>query len=232
MTKPIQLTSLARACAAITLAFGLAATSSEATTLTLQDLLNGQTVVVGHVEFANFRNFASTGTDGAAPINPSEILVTVVLDGFHLGLAFEGAAFGAQPGQSKQWSFDFDGIVISEGPLIAGASAWIAEAMFDGPGGVISSLLRIEPLGQPGHDVFVRRTFDDRTREYMEVILSNTLVSSFKVSGTTDIPTESLSLNFAKIEIAYTMQTPEPATLTLVGLGMIGLLLKGRRLSG
>jgi len=133
MTKPTRVTSLVRACATVSLTFGLAATSSDAATLTLQDLLNGQTVAVGHVEFGNFHNYLSVGAGGAAAINPAGILVTPVVDGFNLGLAFESAAFGVEPGQSKLWSFEFDGAVISEGLQLTASSRGSRRLISAGP---------------------------------------------------------------------------------------------------
>lgn len=219
---------LVRASAAVGFVFAFAL-SSEAAPLTLQDLLNGQSVNVGRVEFLNFRNFSSSATGGALPINPAAVIVTPVVGPLALGLAFEGAAFGADPGQSKRWSFDFDGIVVADGLPIDGAFASIDEAVFGGPGGVIFSRVIVEPLGLPSQELFVQRTYDDRTRESMGAKLGKVLVGSFHTTGGTDVPTEAVSLNFAKIQITYTAEAPEPATLVLVGVGVVGLLAKMHR---
>jgi len=229
MAKNIQLSWLARR-SAVSFAVGLMAASAEAAPLTLQDLLNGQSLVVGNVEFLNFRNFSSTGSGGATPVDPAAVIVTPVDQLFHLGLAFEGATFGADPGQSKRWSLDFDGAVIADGLPVDGASASIVDAVFGGPGGVVFSRLIVEPFGLTAQELFVQRTYDDRTRESTRVKLGNVLVSSFKTSGGTDVPTEALSFNFAKMDYAYGLAAPEPETLVLMGAGFVGLLGKLRRL--
>ncbi len=48
------------------------------------------------------------------------------------------------------------------------------------------------------------RTSASQLETYLEITLSNTLVSGYSTSSGGDLPTESLSFNFTKIEIKYT----------------------------
>ena len=50
--------------------------------------------------------------------------------------------------------------------------------------------------------------------DYMRVLLTNAMISSYSVSSGGDRPMESLSLNFTKIEISY--QPTDPKTNTLM----------------
>jgi type VI secretion system secreted protein Hcp len=48
------------------------------------------------------------------------------------------------------------------------------------------------------------RTSADQLETYLELTLTNTLVSGYSVSSGGDAPSESISLNFTKIEVKYT----------------------------
>jgi type VI secretion system secreted protein Hcp len=68
-------------------------------------------------------------------------------------------------------------------------------------------------LGQgqiKGAQIDFTTTEHDAAVPYLTIKLDNVLISSFAISaGGDDRPTESVSLNFAKIEFEYTPQTPK-----------------------
>jgi type VI secretion system secreted protein Hcp len=57
--------------------------------------------------------------------------------------------------------------------------------------------------GKPCEIDFVRSTQDQGMALYLKLTLTNTMISSYSTSSGGDKPTESLSLNFTKIEYKY-----------------------------
>lgn len=56
--------------------------------------------------------------------------------------------------------------------------------------------------------------------EFYEIKMTDVLISSFQTSGSSDsLPTESLSLNFTKVELSYTPQKPDGSQDTPVKTG-------------
>jgi type VI secretion system secreted protein Hcp len=68
--------------------------------------------------------------------------------------------------------------------------------------------------------LFVRKA-GDKPMEYYTITLSDLLISSVQTGGSTggDRPTESLSLNFTKIEFSYAAQKPDGSLETPVTSG-------------
>jgi type VI secretion system secreted protein Hcp len=63
----------------------------------------------------------------------------------------------------------------------------------------------------PTATLYVRKTGGDKVQEYYVIKLTDVLISSVQTSGANGggQPTESLSLNFAKIEFSYSAQKPD-----------------------
>ena len=55
--------------------------------------------------------------------------------------------------------------------------------------------------------VLTVRSAGERQLEFLKVTMSDVLVSSWQQSGSSEIPMDQVSINFAKIEIAYTTQS-------------------------
>jgi|SRR5581483_11722788 len=72
-----------------------------------------------------------------------------------------------------------------------------------------------------GAQLSVRRTVNDKVVEYLYIKMTNVIVSSFQQSGhgSSDTPTESVSLAFAKIEMDYypVSRTGSRSTVPTVG---------------
>lgn len=58
-------------------------------------------------------------------------------------------------------------------------------------------------------DIHITKTGQDQLVNYLEIVLTNTLVSGYSVSSGGDNPSESVSLNFTKIELKYIPVTAE-----------------------
>jgi hypothetical protein len=97
----------------------LALSPVRAKELTLQDLLDGATVMIDDVEFLHFRDFRSETSGGAHPANPGQILIVPQHDPLRLELRFLGGSeFFADVGQSQTTSFDYDVRTISGKDLL------------------------------------------------------------------------------------------------------------------
>jgi type VI secretion system secreted protein Hcp len=56
------------------------------------------------------------------------------------------------------------------------------------------------------------------TQPYMEIILNNVLVSGYTMNSSGDVPTESMTLNFTKVQFVYTAQNPAGGTNVITSL--------------
>ena len=54
-----------------------------------------------------------------------------------------------------------------------------------------------------------RKVGGEREQEYLKYVLTDALVSSYHSSGSSDIPTDSISLNFSRVEFTYHPQNPD-----------------------
>lgn len=84
-----------------------------------------------------------------------------------------------------------------------------------------SPLLFQEAVIGKSKDVIIHfvRTSADKLETYLEYTLTNTLVSGFSLSSGGDAPSESVSLNFTKVEVKYTPFDDKHAAGTPVPAG-------------
>ena len=52
-------------------------------------------------------------------------------------------------------------------------------------------------------EIHLVKTYKDKLETYMEYVLTDTMISGYSVSSGGDAPSESLSLNFTKVEMKY-----------------------------
>lgn len=74
--------------------------------------------------------------------------------------------------------------------------------------------------------ILTARKSGEKQAEFMKITLSDLLVSSYQTSGGGDIPVESISLNFSKIEMSYSEQKADG---TLSGAIVAGWDLKANK---
>lgn len=82
-----------------------------------------------------------------------------------------------------------------------------------------TSILKESIFNTKGEDCQIkitRQKSDGAEDTYLEFKLSNTIISSFQISSSGERPTESLSLNFVELEMAYTPQKPDGSLDTAV----------------
>jgi hypothetical protein len=181
--------------------------------ITLQDLLEGQTIRVADKEFSGFAAFTSVVAGGAVPVNPSAVMVEPFTSAFGVGLRFLGGTeFNALVG-SQVTSFRYS--VSSLLPIVdfeLGMSGGVGET-----GGV--SVL--ETIRDPGGNLLESETVflnpDDSKLQAMGTFPGQFTLDvnkSIRVSGPGGVS-----------EFFQTFsQIPEPPTLTLLGIGTLCLV--------
>ncbi len=96
------------------------------TTLTLADLLAGQSIIVGDKEFYDFHGFSSVVTGNATAVNPADVTVEPYISGGEYGVRFStkptGTQFFASAGSSQDTSLEFWVRALAPGWYISGSS--------------------------------------------------------------------------------------------------------------
>jgi hypothetical protein len=193
---------------------GGAAPLARAEPMTLQALLDGGSMVVGDKLFHNFSNFASTAV-GALGVDPGQIWVIPSMEGGKFGLTFQSnGQFTVGAGQSQMTHIEFD--VMSRGTLIKSTTLQM-NGFAPGSGSTqISSIfgngqqqlsVRASTPNNFAHSAFTG--LHDRGRFSIDI----------RLTGGADGEGITTLDNFT-----FSVEQPEPGTMTLLGLGAAGLL--------
>jgi hypothetical protein len=201
-----------------------------ASAMTMADLLQGGSIIVGDKEVYGFHNYSSFPTGGnALPVDPSTIDVQPYIFGTELGIRFQSNYFYAGPGQGQDTYFDFyvrilpdhQGLLISDNTLMmAGSYAGTGRA-------TIYEVVRTADEQQSLANKLVivsqpySQTIDHKVFPFpvpaIHVSKDISLVGGLAgVAGISDF-----GQTFS--------QVPEPATLSFLVLGGIGALLSRKR---
>jgi hypothetical protein len=212
------------------LGLGLSPPTVRAQTFTLQQLLNGQTITIGGLTFANFRDFSSIASGPmAAPVDPNLVTVTGFIEGANVGIRFQSATqFLAGPLSTQDTLFSYDVFTT------------------DGSNGIFGNTAEIEGFGTSGTGlILVGEAREDENKNPVPDISTpprtSKLVSSNPgLAGTIDQATFLSPQNFLTIskdiglsggttgaaflsDFEQTFAIPEPSSLALVGLSALGL---------
>jgi hypothetical protein len=226
--RRVQFTSTAIGAAIIlTTAFALPA---NATTISMADLLAGGSIVCGDKTFGNFHNFGSTATGGADAPTAAQIFATDINCGTNNpGLLWNSGVWNVNaPNQTIDtfWSYRVSvnpgsGMVIGDADMQFlsatadnGADIHITDSFFDSNGFVDSLLIDLSQGPQTDHHILFPPGY-----AWLDV--------------NKDVSLESHALGNASLS-TFTQnfsQVPEPATLSLIGVGLLAFGFASRRRS-
>jgi hypothetical protein len=200
-----------------------AAPSAQADPMTLQDLLNGGQIMVGGALFSDFGNFSTNAVGGLA-IDPSQVHVIPHIDGGKIGLKFQGngqTATGANGFLNAHFEFKVTGR--DSTTFTAAALELTASAHGPNSGAHVAGVL---DNGLPG--LSVRTTQPPNTSRTQFPNSLDRLVVGINLQLTGGAEAESLAqienFMFFVHRNEGQVDTPEPATLTMLGLGAAGLI--------
>jgi autotransporter-associated beta strand protein len=116
-----------------------------AATVTLQQLLSGNSITVDDLTFSNFASYSSLGLNGASQIDPASITVAPAA-GTEPGLFFQSTALGVNLATSVQTvNFQFD-VTSSTGPISGADLSYSASASGNGSAGIFESVTNTSGL--------------------------------------------------------------------------------------
>jgi hypothetical protein len=192
---------------------GAAAQSAHASQMTLQDLLNGGSITVGNMLFTNFTNFSSNAIGGLA-VDPSQVYVIATMEGGKFGITFQSEnQFLAGPGQFQATHFEFN--VIGRDATFHGANLELTASAHTGTSEITGML----DNHVPGMSVRTTTPFGSSHSEFPSGKDRMHVSLDIRLTGGED--RESL----AKLDsFSFSVDQPEPGTLTLIGIGAVGLV--------
>ena len=204
-----------------------------ASAMTMADLLQGGSIIVGDKEIYGFHNYNSIGDQ---PVDPSTIGVQPEMFGTELGVKFQSASFYVGPNQMQDTCFDFFVRIIP----MTGAN-WL----------ISDNTLRMTGAGRGTGRASIIETV--RTEDEMQSLANKLVIVSQLFNQTVDhkvfkdvngvltpVPAIHVSKDIGLVggadgvagisDFGQTFsQVPEPATLSFLVIGGIGALLGRKR---
>ena len=226
--------------AGVLLAAPVAASADTIADITLADLLQGASIVVGDKEIYGFHNYSSVATGGAVPVLPSDIFVKPYIFGAELGVRFQTGNFKAFPGQMQDTYFDFfvriipmtgtkwlisDNTLLMTGSYSGTGRASISETVRSADE-TLSLADKLVTVSQ-----YYSKTSDHKIFEVKDVsgVGVPTPVPEIHVSKDIGLSGGLDGAAFVSDFGQTFSQVPEPATLSFLVIGGIGALLGRKR---
>lgn len=200
--------------------------------ITMGDLLGGLDVVIGDKSFENWRDYVSVGTNGAQALNPAEIFVNFMMDGAGLyQVAYQSQAMFVGPNQIQDTRFAYDVRVITgenkledngldllsfglghNGQPNLGKLS-ISETVTDAAGVLLGTKLVYDDHG----NIVISDHISWSPAVNFLIVKNDIGLWGDNVSGG-----GAFISNFTQ-SFSQTTSVPEPTTMLLLGLGLVGL---------
>jgi hypothetical protein len=205
---------------------GGSAAPARADQMTLQDLLNGGTLMVGGVMFSDFSNFSSSAI-GALAVDPSQVWVVPTIEGGKFGFTLQGnGQFVAGSDQSLSAHFEFK-VTSPRGEKFAMAGLQLTASAHDSSGSS-GHVLGTLDNNLPGLSVRTTNPFNNSQSNFPDPLDRIHVQIDIELNGGAG-PEALASLDGLEFTIGGLRPTPEPGTLTLLGIGAVGLVGYGWR---
>jgi hypothetical protein len=211
----------------------LGAVQAQAGNVTMASLLAGGSVACGDETFSGFTNFSSVASGGAGAPDATEVFVsapsTCGTTDLFAGILFQSALWNVNSAQTMDTSFTFNVITPTGdlGDFLTGATLAFGSDGATGTG-----------------DIHVTESIYDTSNhnlanllvDYQSAITSNSVTflppGYSELTIRKDISLEGNSAGTATLSTLtqnFTEATPEPGTVSMVGLGIIGVAVIARR---
>jgi hypothetical protein len=209
----------------LTACFSLTTPTAKAGVTTLDDLLKGASMQVGDLVFTNFGNFSSVGFLGGKPVDPKLVSVVPTFFNGSPGLLFQSPSqFLVMQNQQQETHFTFN--VVATAGMISGAALSFTAASFGGGMATIA-----ESVTNLQNGLLVSTLIPNNyAHGQLTAPLASILVSKdiALVGGSAPNALTFLS-DFSQHFDRTSGAVPEPASITLLGTGIVGLIAIGAR---
>jgi hypothetical protein len=222
--------------------------ATAANSVSLQALLNGETIQVNDKVFTNFGNFQTSGTgSGAGGLagGASSILLSGLPNGttqfpgpLNPGLAYTTATMSLPTSGTLDTRFTYQVFVVGGGPLMEDASQVLNGGVSSATGSSVTVTESVtdahgSPLASPGVDVvktaggFAGLTFNEQfftPANFANVAKDISLVNNGGTAGQGPTALSGLDQQFSEVN-----PVPEPSTMAIGGLGALAFIGYGLR---
>lgn len=201
--------------------------------ITMADLLGGLDVIIGDKSFEHFRDYVSVGTNGALAVNPSEIDVTfsITAAGFY-EIDYESEIMSVGMNQIQDTRFTYDLRVITGENKLEDNGLYLFSYGLgnDGQNFNLGELSISETVTNAADDLIGSKlVYDDHsiTTNWAHIswgpaVNLLTVKTDINLKGD-DVTGGGAFISEFQQSFSQTTSVPEPITMLLLGLGLMGL---------